>query len=51
MKIKNPYYLLTLTGKLRFWLSVEPNNKFASEALAKFLNKNKEIDKLKKEEN
>ncbi|HCG6550331.1 reverse transcriptase family protein [Vibrio parahaemolyticus] len=33
LKIKNPYYLQSLEGKLRFWLQVEPDNKFASESL------------------
>lgn len=33
LKIKNPYYLQSLEGKLRFWLQIEPDNKFASESL------------------
>lgn len=37
LKIKNPHYELTILGKIRFWLSVEPDNKFAKDALAKFL--------------
>lgn len=35
-KIKNIDYLQTVTGKINFWLSVEPNNKFASQALIDF---------------
>ncbi|MBY6017895.1 retron St85 family RNA-directed DNA polymerase [Halomonas denitrificans] len=33
MKIRNPNYLASLEGKIRFWLQVEPNNKFALESL------------------
>ena len=33
LKIKNPYYLHSLEGKLRFWLQIEPNNIFAMESL------------------
>ncbi len=36
LKIKNPHYELTIIGKIRFWLSVEPDNKFAKAALMKF---------------
>lgn len=36
-KIKNPYYLLTVIGKIRFWLSIEPKNEFARQALNDFL--------------
>jgi len=43
LKIKHPHYLLTIIGRLHFWLSVEPNNKFAKEALLNFKTKKKEI--------
>lgn len=33
-KIKNPDYLLSIIGKIHFWLSVEPDNQFAIKALA-----------------
>lgn len=33
LKIKDPFYLQSLEGKLRFWLQIEPENKFASESL------------------
>lgn len=33
-KIKNPDYLMSIVGKVRFWLSVEPENQFAINALA-----------------
>jgi len=32
-KIKSPDYLLSIIGKIRFWLSVEPDNEFAIKAL------------------
>jgi RNA-directed DNA polymerase len=34
-KIRNPNYTLSIIGKLRFWLSVEPDNSFAQNALLK----------------
>lgn len=37
-KIKNPHYVLTIIGKLRFWLSVEPENEFVIETLKTFPN-------------
>ena len=40
-KIKNPNYLLSIIGKIHFWLSVEPDNKYAKQAL---------IDLAKKDE-
>lgn len=40
-KIKNPDYLLSIIGKIHFWLSVEPSNAFAKQAL---------IDLTKKDE-
>ncbi|MEZ8503453.1 reverse transcriptase family protein [Vibrio splendidus] len=33
LKIKNPYYIQSLEGKLRFWLQVEPKNTFALDSL------------------
>jgi RNA-directed DNA polymerase len=33
LKIKNPYYVQSLEGKLRFWLQIEPNNTFALESI------------------
>lgn len=33
LKIKNPYYLQSLEGKLRFWLQVEPDNAVAFDSL------------------
>jgi RNA-directed DNA polymerase len=33
IKIRNPDYLLSIIGKIHFWLSVEPNNSFAKQAL------------------
>jgi RNA-directed DNA polymerase len=33
LKIKNPYYIQSLEGKLRFWLQIEPQNTFALESL------------------
>lgn len=36
-KIKSPDYLLSIIGKIRFWLFVEPDNKFARKALDDFL--------------
>jgi hypothetical protein len=33
MKIRNPNYLFSLMGKLRFWLSVERDNKYAQDSL------------------
>ncbi|MDD1794336.1 reverse transcriptase family protein [Enterovibrio sp. ZSDZ42] len=33
LKIKNPYYLQSLEGKLRFWLQIEPESDVASENL------------------
>ena len=33
-KIKNPNYLSSIIGKIHFWLSVEPNNSFAIQALS-----------------
>lgn len=33
LKIKNPNYVQSLEGKLRFWLQVDPINKFALESL------------------
>jgi len=35
MKIRNPFYLDSLYGKLTFWKSVEPKNAFAREYLPK----------------
>ena len=32
-KIRNPNYLMSLEGRVRFWLQIEPNNKFARTAL------------------
>lgn len=32
-KIKNTNYLLSIIGKIHFWLSVEPDNEFAKQAL------------------
>lgn len=32
-KIKNPDYLFSIIGKIHFWLSVEPNNSYAKQAL------------------
>ncbi|MCH8490987.1 MAG: retron St85 family RNA-directed DNA polymerase [Oceanicaulis sp.] len=32
-KIKNPDYLLSIIGKIHFWLSVEPDNEYAKKAL------------------
>lgn len=32
-KIRNPNYLLSLEGRLRFWLQVEPKNEFAKRSL------------------
>ena len=34
-KIRNPYYLDSIYGKLQFWTSIEPNNRFAEEAMQK----------------
>jgi len=39
-KIRKPNYLLSLIGKVNFWISVEPNNKYAHESknmLSKYL--------------
>lgn len=33
LKIKNPHYILSLEGKLRFWLQIEPNDSFAKDSL------------------
>lgn len=33
LKIKNPNYILSLEGKLRFWLQIEPSNAFAKTSL------------------
>lgn len=41
-KIKNPDYLLSIIGKIHFWLSVEPDNLFARQALADLTKKNEE---------
>lgn len=43
-KIKNPYYLKSISGKLGFWISVEPNNTFAKAARLKI---NEMIEKYK----
>ncbi len=32
-KIKNPNYILSIIGKIHFWLSVEPGNTYATQAL------------------
>jgi RNA-directed DNA polymerase len=37
-KIKNPNYLFSIIGKLRFWLSVEKDNKYAKDSLDFFVN-------------
>lgn len=42
LKIKNPYYIQSLEGKLRFWLQLEPDNEFASESLA-FISKLRKV--------
>jgi len=42
-KIRNPFYIDSLNGKIRFWLSIEPENKFALESaslLSKLLTTN-----------
>ncbi len=33
LKIKDPYYILSLEGRLRFWLQVEPSNEYALKSL------------------
>jgi len=33
LKIKNPHYILSLEGKFRFWLQIEPNDSFAKDSL------------------
>jgi len=33
LKIKNPHYILSLEGKLRFWLQIEPTDTFAKDSL------------------
>jgi retron-type reverse transcriptase len=38
LKIKKTNYLLSLEGKIRFWLQVEPDNIFANESLLFILN-------------
>lgn len=38
LKIKNSNYVQSLEGKLRFWLQVEPENKFARDSLNFILN-------------
>lgn len=38
LKIKNPNYVQSLEGKLRFWLQIEPENKFARDGLKFILN-------------
>lgn len=41
-KIKNPDYLLSIIGKIHFWLSVEPDNKYARQALIDLTKKDDE---------
>lgn len=41
-KIKNPDYLLSIIGKIHFWLSVEPDNKYARQALSDLTKKYEE---------
>jgi hypothetical protein len=36
MKIKDPYYIDSLIGKINFWLQAEPRNKFATDAASFF---------------
>lgn len=36
-KIRDPEYLLTIIGRIRFWLSVEPSNEYAKRALVEIL--------------
>ncbi|WP_028868839.1 hypothetical protein [Psychromonas arctica] len=38
LKIKEPNYILSIEGKLRFWLQIEPDNLFAKEGLEFILN-------------
>lgn len=45
-KIKNPDYLLSIIGKIHFWLSVEPDNEFAKQALSDFKINEKEKPSL-----
>ena len=45
-KIKNPAYLLTILGKIRFWLAVEPTNSFAQKALTDLSPKKDEMPSL-----
>ena len=39
-KIRKPDYLLSIIGKIHFWLSVEPDNDFAQKALTDLRKKN-----------
>ena len=41
-KIKNPAYLQSIIGKLRFWLSVEPNNRYARMILQQYTKGNED---------
>lgn len=45
-KIKNPDYLMSIIGKIHFWLSVEPDNLYAKQALNDLTNKDEEKPSL-----
>lgn len=38
-KIKNPAYFQSIIGKVRFWLSVEPDNEYAKRVLKEYIGK------------